>query len=359
MSGYNPQLNPLALDTLPIVPLINLRPSLGRARQDNHKETSARPAVHPVKAPALALVDLPVAEREHDEKSTVQVFPEIKNSYTAAASASAINVDFRPGPRKLRPLARLSGQDSSPAFYMSLSDLMCLLLVFFILIFSLTERGESRVPNQEALQPLVIAASPKVPDPFPQPAPVSLGIRKGLLGLTAMGQMDPGLASERVAMAAEPPATSSFSPQDEDRQNLLGQIRAAASQIPGLEVAVRGENVIIRFPETLLFESGQAGLNPNLQPTLQRLGQVVRAFPQTKVNITGHTDNRPISTMQFASNWELSGARAAAVARGLVQGGLDPARVTIKGMADQVPLLPNTNDNNRMRNRRVEIELSS
>ncbi len=344
MSGYNAQLNPLALDTLPIVPLVNLRPSLKGA------EAVTRPQAKPALLRPVAV--------EAEPASTAQPRP-VAQAVPPQAPESGRPAMPAFNARRLRPLARFSKQEGAPSFYMSLSDLMCLLLVFFVMIFSLTEKGENRVVNTDAT-PMLAQAAPKVVDPFPQPTPISQGLRKGLLGLMATGQMDPGLTSERQAFAAEPPSqNASFSPQDQDRQNLLGQIRAEASQIPGLEVAVRGQSVLIRLPEVLLFESAQASLNPNLQPTLMRLGQVMRAFPQARVNITGHTDNRPIRTAQYASNWELSGARAAAVARGLVQGGLEPGRITIKGMADQAPLLPNTNDSNRNRNRRVEIELSS
>jgi chemotaxis protein MotB len=114
---------------------------------------------------------------------------------------------------------------------------------------------------------------------------------------------------------------------------------------------------LLRLPEVLLFDPGKADLNPSLHPVLSRLGQVLHNFPQAKIKISGHTDDRPIHTTQFASNWELSGARAAMVARSLAQGGVRAELITIQGMADNTPLLPNVNDYNRARNRRVEVEI--
>ena len=335
MNGFNTQLNPMA--SIPIIPLINLRPSLDKGRQP--EAARPKPAVRQQQAAQAASEARPEIAQQagREEPARHVVEPEVIHH------------------KRPRPLARLANNDAAPSFYMSLSDLMCLLLVFFVMIFSLTERGESRVMTAEATQVLA-QDKPVVADPFPQPAPVSQGLRRGLLGLTAMGQVDPGLTSE--AIAAEMPSAS-FGPQDVDRQNLLGQVRAEVSQIPGFEVAVRGGSVLMRMPETLLFDSAQANLNPNMYPTLQRLGKVMLDFPNTKITITGHTDDRPISTPHFASNWELSGARAAVVARALVQGGLEPSRITISGLADQAPLLPNSSDSNRARNRRVEIELSS
>ena len=342
-TGYNVQMNPLALDTMPIVPLVDLRPSLsGRSVQ------AAQPARTTAAAPAALVQPLVVSGT---------------SAAAVAASAEKARMEreashmFRPG---TRPLARLRKQDASPSFYMSLSDLMCLLLVFFVLIFSLTEKGANRTITPKASQ--VLAAAPTteiIADPFPQPAVLSQSLRKGLMGLTAIGQADPGLSSERLAMAAELPVdiNSRFNPQDQEHLKLLSQVRAEATQIPGLEVAVRGQSVLVRMPEVLLFDVGKAGINPSLTPMLNRLGQVMGNFPQASIKITGHTDDRPIQTAQFASNWELSGARAAAVARALVGGGLEPARITILGMADQAPLLPNSNENNRARNRRVEVEV--
>jgi chemotaxis protein MotB len=330
MNGYNPQLNPVALDTLPIIPLADLRAARGKSR--------AAFLGKPVLKPERTGADInPNPALGHREISTSPP-PREEGGYYAARKS---------------PLARFCKQDSPPSFYMSLSDLMCLLLVFFVLIFSLSEKGEER-PVPQAYEPAQAHASVPIPDPFPKPAPLSQGLRRGIIGLTSLGQSDQGLN----ALVMAEPERGGLNARERELQSLLGQIRAEASQIAGLEVAVRGQSVLLRLPEVLLFETAQASLAPELQPTLQRLGQIIRSFPQTRVDITGHTDDVPINTALYASNWELSGARAAAVARALLQGGLDATRVSIKGMADQVPLLPNTSANNRMRNRRVEIELS-
>ncbi|MDR1396329.1 MAG: OmpA family protein [Desulfarculales bacterium] len=334
MSGYNVQLNPLALDTLPIAPVVDLRPSLAGAgpspAQAGGRPNSAREAEARDKFAGQSRLEIPASALPG------------QNDYHKNSS---------------RPLARLRSAESSPSFYMSLSDLMCLLLVFFVLIFSLTEKGGSRVIPPQASQALagVIKAKPAAADPFPQPTLLSQSLRKGLMGLTALGQPDPGLAAEK----ADPPVPGNarFSPGEQAHHRLLSQVRAEISHISGLEVAVKGESVILRMPEVMLFNPGKAELNSSLQPALRRVGQVLGNFPQARLKITGHTDDRPIRTTQYASNWELSGARAAAVARSLVQGGYNAERITIQGMADHSPLLPNINDYNRARNRRVEVEI--
>jgi chemotaxis protein MotB len=323
------------------MPIIDLRPSLALA-------ASAKPpaAPRPVSAPAARV------KQEVHEKQEAQLM-----EFSPRDSGQVIS-------NRPRPLARLCRQEGSPSFYVSLSDLMCLLLVFFVLIFSLTEKGGSREVTPEASQALArsAGAKPVVADPFPQPTLLSQSLRKGLMGLTSLGQADPGLAAEQAATVARPlPGgvelnTKTASPAQE-HQRLLSQVRAETRHIAGLEVAVKGESVLLRLPEVLLFAPGKAEINPSLQPVLNRVGQALHNFPQARVKITGHTDDRPIHTAQYASNWELSGARAAMVARSLAKGGVKPARITIQGLADHSPLLPNVNDYNRARNRRVEVEI--
>ena len=73
--------------------------------------------------------------------------------------------------------------------------------------------------------------------------------------------------------------------------------------------------------------------------------------------ITGHTDDRPIHTMVFPSNWELSAGRAAGVAKALIDSGVPSSNLTIQGQAQFRPLVSNDNETNRRVNRRVEISL--
>ena len=81
------------------------------------------------------------------------------------------------------------------------------------------------------------------------------------------------------------------------------------------------------------------------------------AFPEYTINIKGHTDNIPIATRQFPSNWELSAIRATTVLKHLISRGIAPKRLTATGYGDKIPLEPNTTDANRARNRRVEFVL--
>lgn len=124
------------------------------------------------------------------------------------------------------------------------------------------------------------------------------------------------------------------------------------------QVRVRHEErglVISLLSDGTLFDLGSAELKPSAKQVLDRVAEVLSAVPNP-VLIEGHTDNLPIRTAQYPSNWELSAARAARVLRYLVQkGGIPAERLIAVGYADTRPLVPNSSPANRAQNRRVDI----
>lgn len=108
----------------------------------------------------------------------------------------------------------------------------------------------------------------------------------------------------------------------------------------------------------LLFASGQAELSGNATDSLKKLASIIKKTPYM-INVIGHTDDKPVKNVRFPSNWELSLARAGRVARFLIdETGLPPTQFGVTGYSYFRPLRPNTNDDNRKINRRVEIVLS-
>ena len=133
-----------------------------------------------------------------------------------------------------------------------------------------------------------------------------------------------------------------------------------AMEIARGEVAVTDSagmsTIVIRSDR--LFASGSARLEAEVEPILQRVVAALDRVPGT-ILVTGHTDDVPIRTARFPSNWELSTERAASVVK-LMAGRLaDPSRLRAEGVADSAPLAPNDSAANRARNRRVEIILRS
>ncbi|MFZ0448211.1 MAG: OmpA family protein [Desulfatiglandaceae bacterium] len=116
--------------------------------------------------------------------------------------------------------------------------------------------------------------------------------------------------------------------------------------------------VKILLTSDLLFDTGNADLRPGAVEALTQVATILRRTPYL-VNLAGHTDDIPIHTEHFPSNWELSTARASAVARFLIEQMHIPAeRFCVSGYADTHPLRSNTSDENRAVNRRVEIMIT-
>lgn len=122
-----------------------------------------------------------------------------------------------------------------------------------------------------------------------------------------------------------------------------------------VEVETRGRRIIIRIAEKGSFDSGSAVLSPEYRDVMHEIRSVLALKPGSVI-VQGHSDDVPINTQRFRSNWELSAARAVSVAHELMVGGvLPPSRFEVSGKADTQPLAPNNSPENRARNRRVEI----
>jgi chemotaxis protein MotB len=122
-----------------------------------------------------------------------------------------------------------------------------------------------------------------------------------------------------------------------------------------VEVETSGRKIIIRIREKGSFVSGSAELKPAYRDVMHEVQSVLVLKPGS-ILVQGHTDDIPIKTARFRSNWELSTARAVSVTHELLKGDLiKPSRFEVSGKAETMPLVPNTSDANRIRNRRVEI----
>jgi len=126
------------------------------------------------------------------------------------------------------------------------------------------------------------------------------------------------------------------------------------------DVSVHAVNkeIIITLKEKITFLPGEAEPLKSSEPILDRIAGIIRQHPTFQVDIEGHTDNVPITTRRYPSNWELSVARATGVLKYFInRHGIDSSRLTIKGNAEQKPLAENDTPDNRAKNRRVDIRL--
>jgi type VI secretion system protein ImpK len=116
------------------------------------------------------------------------------------------------------------------------------------------------------------------------------------------------------------------------------------------------QTITVRIRNTGMFGSGSADVADGFKPTLLRIGEALNDEPGA-VQVTGHSDNVPIKSLRFPSNYELSKARAVAVLKILAQKTADPARLTAEGKADSQPIASNATPDGREQNRRTEVVL--
>lgn len=117
-----------------------------------------------------------------------------------------------------------------------------------------------------------------------------------------------------------------------------------------------GQSVTVRVVNRNMFASGDSTLNASYVPLLERIGEALNG-EQGNVLVTGHTDNQPIRTARFPSNWHLSQARAESAAKVILTKLKDPARLKAEGKADNEPIAPNTTPQGQQENRRTDIIL--
>jgi len=141
----------------------------------------------------------------------------------------------------------------------------------------------------------------------------------------------------------------------------LDELRDALDQEieQGLVTLERNESsIIVRIQEKGSFGSGSARLDPGFHEVMARISKVLAAKPG-KITVAGHSDNIPISTGRFRSNWELSSARAVTVLHSMLRNkDIAEDRVVVEGFADTRPLVDNDSPQNRAKNRRVELILT-
>jgi chemotaxis protein MotB len=126
-----------------------------------------------------------------------------------------------------------------------------------------------------------------------------------------------------------------------------------------VNVTVRRRGLVIQLlTDKVFFSSGDATLHPEAHKLVTKIGRIVRDERKHPVVVEGYTDSQPISTSRYQSNWDLSGARAAAVVNDFAKIGVLSARMTLQGYGSQVPVDTNSTAQGRAKNRRVEIVLS-
>jgi chemotaxis protein MotB len=143
------------------------------------------------------------------------------------------------------------------------------------------------------------------------------------------------------------------------RSQYDGLVRNLTEEVKKGQLQVRQfrDMLTVEVAEQLFFDSGRAALKEQGKDVLKRVGEALKGYDDKVIRVVGHTDNVPIATSQFPSNWELSVARATTVVRFLQSAGVPPERMTAAGRGEYTPVAPNDDADGRRKNRRIEITL--
>ena len=125
-----------------------------------------------------------------------------------------------------------------------------------------------------------------------------------------------------------------------------------------LKVTTRGGQMIVELPAGILFASGKASLSKDGEVAIGEVATILKEFTDRRFLVAGHTDNERLGkSSKFDDNWELSSARAITVTKFLIQGGVAPKNVSAAGYAEFDPIVANDSEENKQKNRRIEIIL--
>lgn len=228
-------------------------------------------------------------------------------------------------------------EELNEAWLLPYSDLMTLLLALFIALFAMSQTDSSKM---QALAQAFTAA-------------FNMG------GPSFFSGMGPSTAMPNTPTTASDSTNAAYMQENEnlrEAQEKIEQYIKENNLQDQVSTELSEEGLMIRLKEKALFASGSAALQGQAEQIVPVIAALLSSLPE-RVTISGHTDNVPISTAQFPSNWELSSARAVSLMRGLMgaQPALNPARFSALGYSEYRPIASNDTEEGRAQNRRVEV----
>ena len=208
-------------------------------------------------------------------------------------------------------------------------DLLTILLTFFVLVFSMCSLEAGKI---EELQDSL----------------------KAVMGVLELGKRSDYSIGFPIFSS---PMNDMDSTAGEGLSGLEDKLQSLKDE-KGLKVKVTKKGAVITMADRALFDLGMAEINPEASPVLDKILTVLKESSPLKIRVEGHTDNLPIKTKEFPSNWELSIARAVNVVKYFLKDEeISPSRMSAAGYGASKPLLPNYTPASRAKNRRVEIML--
>ncbi|MGD9079288.1 MAG: flagellar motor protein MotB [Desulfobacterales bacterium] len=228
--------------------------------------------------------------------------------------------------------------DKRAGWLTTFNDLVTLLMVFFVLLFTMSTIDTKKMQDfQYALQS-------------------GLGILEtGNKVAISVKRTQPVDDMSHIMTQAEGELNKKGNSQVSGK--LVDQIRQMMDNDPDIQVTRTDQETRLSFEDQVLFDFGKAAINPAGFVFLDKIADVLDKIPYA-VRVEGHTDNVPIRTRRFPSNWELSVARAVSVVKYFVEvSNINPQRLSAVGYGESRPVAENDTLSNRAKNRRVEILL--
>lgn len=264
----------------------------------------------------------------------------------------------------------------SPAWMATFSDLMNLLLCFFVLLFSMSTVQEEKWDQLVASMSSAFSILDGGATAIGEGILISNGVSQlneldkyiNSTGNTAedrvesdeFNQYDPGgeLTEEEKFEQMLEAIESQNLQVNEELAELIGETIQESGMTEQIAVDFTNQYVLLSLKGALLFDSGKAELTDAALPVLDRVGIILEKYAGGVIEIEGHTDSVPINSAKFANNNELSSARALSVFDYLIENtSLDPADIKHSGRGEYVPIADNSTAEGRAKNRRVEIRI--
>ncbi|SHF79817.1 flagellar motor protein MotS [Ornithinibacillus halophilus] len=241
----------------------------------------------------------------------------------------------------------------APKWMVTYSDMVTLILVFFILLFSISQIDSAKFDAvTESFRNRVIFDFNPSPIPMDNPTEHSSHEKSGEQSNEFENPTDLPEKSQNDDI------DESKEQQDDSLTDLMSDIEVYLNEneLNNVVSATRTERgVVLVLQDSILFDPGEAEILSGALPFLSKVGVLLEEIPND-IKVEGHTDTVPMSSYRYPSNWELSGARASSVVRYLIESEeIDEARFSISGYGETRPVASNDNEENRKKNRRVEI----
>lgn len=217
----------------------------------------------------------------------------------------------------------------------SYADFITLLFAFFVVMFAVSQVDSKKVGRFTESFSKAVGI-----DTFPESG---AGLMPG--GVVPTTKDEP--SEQKLVLA----------PELEGLRVELALLRKNSELPAALQILQRRNELVIRLSDSLIFDAGDDRLQEQSAKAMRTLARELMAR-KVDIRVEGHTDNRPIRTARFRSNWDLSTSRATAVVAVLAEAGIDPARLSAAGYGEFHPVAANNGDDGRRQNRRVDIVVS-